>query len=339
MTVLIGTLVGIVLLRQHDAKRSKERIDADRYEREVQASSPEELARRGLKVDARWKGSSIRDIFLREVQVDPRNHVLFMRCSVDPQDIGLIWKAEPGLMPGPAPFVWPSGSGTLASLRSPAWWQGEGEEVWLARPMSEKTSDGWLGRRLIYDRKSRTLLLWNFNRTDWQPATVPQAAPSDTFVRKATAVLAERRFPLSAGGWIIAPGLSPVNLGVGAPVGVESFDLIVLPLPDRWRFVLRLGGLEESVAAAFIRAENMREIAGNAPLPAWQHALPPAQSELLQVGSGRRWQQELSLPGTGERLSGRYAAYDSAAKILVLWDWVDPLPSKPSRSATGATGR
>lgn len=339
MAVLVGTLVGIVLLRQHDAKRSKERIDADRYEHEVQAATPAELAQRGMKVDARWKESSIRDIQIREVQIDPRNHVLFLRCRVDPQDIHLIWKPEPGLMPGPAPFAWPSGSGTSASLRVPSWWQGEGEEVWLARPMSDRAADGWLGRRLIYEQKTKTLLMWNFNRMDWQPDFLLQAAPSDAFVRKVTAVLAERQIPLSKDGWILAPGLSPVNLGVGAPVGVESFDLLVLPLPDRWRFILRLRGIEESLAMTFAGTQNMSEIPANSLQPLWPHALPPAQKELLNLGPGRRWMQHLTLPGTGENLSGRYAGYDKAEKTLVVWDWVDPLPVKSPRSASLATKR
>lgn len=339
MAVLVGTLVGIVLLRQHDAKRSKERIDADRYEREVQAATPAELAARGLTVDARWKESSIRNIHLREVQIDPRNHVLFLRCTVDPQDISLIWKPEPGLRPGPAPFAWPSGSGTSAALRVPDWWQGEGEEVWLARPMSDRSVDGWLGRRLIYEQKTKTLLLWNFNRTDWHADSVLQSTPSDVFIRKVTAVLAERQFPLSTGGWIIAPGLSPVNLGVGAPVGVESFDLLVLPLPDRWRFILRLRGIEESLAMGFAQTQHLPEIPANSLQPNWLHALPPFQSEMLRLGPGRRWLQQCTLPGSGENLSGRYVGYDTVEKTLLVWDWLDPLPVKSPRSASVTTRR
>ncbi len=329
--LLLGLWFGIQLLsrwRQGAIDRQGLRPDLS-----IVAAMPAELARHGFKLSGK-EPASWRDISVRQKE-DRTRALLALRCTIAPDDAARLIAFPPAAV-RPAddqpPQHWPRGAAN-DPWRLPDWWQPTGNQC-LRWELAD--GDGAAGLFASYDPATHVLHFWRWHEAG---RTLPPPAATLAFDLLATALEQAARgsgiAPTPAQDpnavWLIAAGLTRERLGaVGKhlPAGITSVALAAHPRAGRHRYLIALTGLDEAAALALLHDRPMRPRPDDEPPPeSWSFAFPPGGLPVwAKPGPGpRRAYARLRL-GTGAVETGRWAAYDRTARVLLVWDWSEETP-------------
>lgn len=338
VALLLGLWFGIHLLsRWRQGEIGSKRLLPDFT---IVAATPADLVQHGFRLTGKEPGSW-RDISMR--QKEDLNRSLFaMRCSIAPDEAARLLDIPPAAV-RPAddqpPAYWTRGSAN-DPWSLPDWWQPTGGQC-----LSYEFTDakGAIGRFASYDLATRLLHVWH-----WKEAGRTLPAPSATLAFDLLATALEQAARNSGiaptpdqdpnAVWLIAAGLTRERLGAvgkNLPAGITSVALAAHPRAGRHRYLIALTGLDEAAALALLHDRPMRPRPDDeSPPESWSFAFPPGGLPAwAKPGPGpRRAYARLRL-GFGAVETGRWAAYDRTARVLLVWDWAEDTP-KPGVDLT-----
>ncbi len=361
---VIGVLITFKLMSMVGRNRSEEVFSGELPDIELRHVSPQELFeefaagkdrpgfRRQAHAPQTWDDISLR------VYWHGGEKLQVMDCLIDGNEIEHIAKGfftNPGRrrpvddLP-PDWFPWERDADD-SPWRVPDWWAPNpaGVGSYYVTPIE----GGYLfGAYLHYHPATGRAHLWQFKRRGIQPPPLSRGElVVDYLASNISNTLRQDQHP-HIEGWYDAPGLDPRTLGLPEemiPPGVTRIDALLFPWkkePQRFRYFMRIHGLDSARAYELISEIAMRPLAPDTPPPVkrWAFALPATAvgGELpvwFAPHAGPRWGYALARPGTGRVDRGRWAAYDAEREQLFVWDWDygEPQPASADLFAPPAT--
>jgi hypothetical protein len=300
----------------------------------VQGIAAEALAQHGFRPTGK-EPKTWADISLRLVQ-DDAGALFALRCTIDPTEASALTVFPPGSrrpIDDAPPADWPrAGFGAQAArLALPDWWSpAPGGQ---ARLFAGGGTEASIGIFQHYDPATRVLHIWQWERRGAPPATAVAEDTDDVAVSVETFLRQSAR-PPTADGWLIADDLAGPGLEAACPMLPPGATVrcALMPWRGRHRYLLVIGGIDEAAAWSLAGANRpLRTLATGTPPAAWGFAEPPGGLPPWFHGAsnGAARAHCLLIPGPGTVESGRWAAFDAAARSLVVWDWEDLAAPRP----------
>lgn len=327
--VTLGMIVGVRMVANARADSEAQRRDRNLPNLELVQVTADELVAAGYRFEGAAP-TSWSDISLRYF-VDQSGFVNCLSCLIDADEVDRLFAFPEGTRApadGRPPVDWPWGA-EGDPWRVPSWWSPTGARARLY----EEYPPGGLPRGIFaaYDPDTRRLNAWMWARSGWQPQREPEnlALVADAVAHSLHDLAERSKWPFDSDGWITRTGLSTLDLTPMAgvlPPGTERVDTTLLPRRGNHRYLFRIVGVGAEDARRVAGGVPLRELAADGPPPAWDFARPTAGLPAwFTCGPGPRWEHRLQVLGTGATEAARWAAYDPATRILLVWDWTaDP---------------